>query len=169
MKDPGFFVRVTASLFLSLSVLCVFVDLISFFFFHYWLDFMPNMKDFYQSMGPLYAWEMGHMQYFYGPHFLLSLTGLTVTLGLLFKKTWALPAFSYLLAICILVHLVSVGFSIALACTLPEEITFNGIATPRAFMILSSGFGVLFALGTTVLYIWLWISFRKKEVQALWS
>jgi hypothetical protein len=169
MKNPQEFVRITASFFLALSILCVIVDLFSFLFLPIMMNNLPGMKNMTDGMGPLYAWQMQHMNYFYGPHLLVSIMGLVASLGALFKKAWSIPLFTLFLSILVVYHIASFGFSFALIGTMPDQITMNGMAFPKGIMMISLGFGSLFNLGIIGLYIWLWISFRKKEIRNLFG
>jgi hypothetical protein len=169
MKDPASFVRVTAALFLAFSIFCLLIDSAGLLFFIFFGGIFSRSQDLFASLGPVYAWQMSHMYYYYFLQFLLSLSGIVCSLGVLYKKNWAPPAFGVFLSALILFHLAGIGLALVLIGTLPENISMNGLPFPRTMMVFSSGFGIVINLGMIGLYAWLWSVFRKKELRTLFG
>ena len=169
MKDPASFVRITAGIFLALSILCLLVDAFGFLMFHLFLQKTFATMDYANSMGPVNAWRMNHMDAYYTLHSLVSLTALAGSVGLLYKKPWSPSVFFYFLSAILVFHLTNLGMSIATACTLPDTTSVNGMPLPRGMMMFSTGLGMLWIAVLVAVYAWLWFSFRKKEIQEIFN
>ena len=169
MKDPASFVRITAALFLALSILCVLMDSAGLLLYELFLRKVWATMDYTNSMGPVSTWRMTHMDIHYGVHLLVSIAALVGSVGLLYKKPWAPAVFFYFLSAILVFHVANLGMSIATAFTLPDASSVNGMPFPHGMMMLTTGFGVLWIVAMIVLYSWLWVSFRKQEIQTIFE
>lgn len=169
MKDPVFFVRITAALFLAFSILCIFTDLLFLVFAGLVWHAGSPMNGMFDAFGPVYSWFMTHIIFYYGPHFLVSLSALVSSVGILMKKAWAVSLFVTVLLILIFLHLVMIILSLAMLFTYPDKPSFNGFYFPQGLMVFSHVFGMVFQVAISILYAWLWTRFRKKEVQKVFS
>ncbi|HJT25033.1 MAG TPA: hypothetical protein VJ873_10675 [bacterium] len=169
MKDPASFVKITAGLFLALSVICILTDSFFLVFMHLVWNAGSSINGMFDSFGPVYAWLMTHMVYYYDFHFLVSLVCLVGSLAILLKKAWSMSFFSTVLFTLILFHLFLLIVTIATLCSFPDQVTLNGMDFPRSLMVFSQGFGILIQLALSGLYFWLWTGFRKKEVRELYD
>lgn len=167
MKDPASFVKITAAFFLSLSILCLLRDPIFLVAFYFFMKMSPQFQEMMAQFGPTYVWMMGHMYIYYIVHFLVSLAGFIASLGALYKKPWSLVLFPKTLMVLILFHSAFIVYSIAFTFSMPDNVSMGGVAFPRGMMFFSQGIGLLFYFGFVAVYSWLWVSFRKKEVQSL--
>jgi len=167
MKDPATFVKITSAFFLALSILCVLRDPFFLVFFYFMMKMAPQFRDMMAQFGPAYEWMMNHMYLYYILHFFISLAGLAASLGALYKKPWSLTLFPKVLVALILFHSAFIVFSIVFMLSMPSDISMNGVHFPRGMMFLSQGMGLLFYLGFIAVYSWLFVSFRKNEVQSL--
>lgn len=166
MKDPASFVRTTAAFFLALSILCLLRDPVFLVAFYFITKMSPQFQEMMAQFGPTYVWMMNHMYIYYVVHFPVSLVGFTASLGALYKKTWSLALFPKVLVALILFHSTLFIYSIVFMFSVPDHISTGGVAF-RGMMFFSQGMSLLFYLGLIAVYSWLWVSFRKKEVQSL--